>query len=400
MMRIGFKSFSEKFRAAIVVVCAFGLLGLFIGQGCAEPLDLTEIDGQKDQGSQCNEKDRSGCTQDISIVSESPRRMQVVRGNPLQINVVAQGHQLTYQWYKNFEEIDGEDEASFYVETSADGHAGTYHLKITDGYGQYLITEVFNITVVERTNYSIPVILQQPADMTVNVGDLGGMIAITASGDPAPTYQWYKDGVAVAGRTTSVFKFDIYDFDDAGTYRVLVKNSVGEVWSDEAIITIPSCQINGRKILNTQAAVKSSLPGWGKERLVDGDVSTFYSSALSTLGNTTGEHITVFWNVPKTIKKIKLHPRYVGSTAYGFPATYRLYGATTQNHSASWHELGTRAFTTQPSGKSAVVFNFVDSDTTYHALLVNPDTIGTDDRGNYFYQMGEVEVFQVDTNCE
>lgn len=58
---------------------------------------------------------------------------------------------------------------------------------------------------------------------------------VTATGDPAPTYQWYKNDVAISGATSSTLT--IYPFVTA-TYKCKVTNVGGEAWSNDMVITV------------------------------------------------------------------------------------------------------------------------------------------------------------------
>ncbi|WP_161554634.1 immunoglobulin domain-containing protein [Ereboglobus luteus] len=46
---------------------------------------------------------------------------------------------------------------------------------------------------------------------------------------PIPTYQWYKDGVAIAGATESALTISSVTRTDAGRYSVQATNPMGSV---------------------------------------------------------------------------------------------------------------------------------------------------------------------------
>jgi hypothetical protein len=84
---------------------------------------------------------------------------------------------------------------------------------------------------------SAPVILTQPTSATISSG---GNITFTASasGTPAPSYQWKKDGSLLAGATSSTYSISSATKSDAGIYTVVATNSVGSVASNAAALTV------------------------------------------------------------------------------------------------------------------------------------------------------------------
>lgn len=82
-----------------------------------------------------------------------------------------------------------------------------------------------------------PAISTQPVSATVNDGATE-TFAVTASGLPAPSYQWKKDGVAIVGATGSAIVLDDIQTVDAGSYTVVVTNSFGSVTSAAAVLTV------------------------------------------------------------------------------------------------------------------------------------------------------------------
>ncbi len=82
-----------------------------------------------------------------------------------------------------------------------------------------------------------PSFTTQPAAQTA---DLGGTVTFTAAatGTPAPTYQWHKDGVALAGATSAALTLGSLLASDAGAYSVVATNSAGSATSNAAALTV------------------------------------------------------------------------------------------------------------------------------------------------------------------
>jgi formylglycine-generating enzyme required for sulfatase activity len=83
---------------------------------------------------------------------------------------------------------------------------------------------------------SAPVITQQPLSQTVDVGQ-SVTFTVTATGNPAPAYQWRKNGTNIS-ETSDSFTISSAQLTDAGTYRVVVSNSEGNDTSNGAALAV------------------------------------------------------------------------------------------------------------------------------------------------------------------
>jgi nitrogen fixation protein len=86
-------------------------------------------------------------------------------------------------------------------------------------------------------NPAAPSITAQPYGETINAGT-SVVLNVVASGAPPLTYQWFKNGVAIAGATNVTLTIPSAQSIDAGTYTVAVRNSVGAVTSTGATLTV------------------------------------------------------------------------------------------------------------------------------------------------------------------
>lgn len=90
---------------------------------------------------------------------------------------------------------------------------------------------------------SPPQIIQAPADLVVDQGG-SGVFSVTATGFPAPTFQWeYRSSrespwILLPGRVSSSIVLQAVVPSDAGEYRVVVQNSLGSVTSAPAILMV------------------------------------------------------------------------------------------------------------------------------------------------------------------
>jgi hypothetical protein len=63
-------------------------------------------------------------------------------------------------------------------------------------------------------------------------------LTASASGYPAPTLQWYKDGQPIAGATSGTFTLPAATVADAGSYQCIATNGVNSATSSAASINV------------------------------------------------------------------------------------------------------------------------------------------------------------------
>jgi hypothetical protein len=73
--------------------------------------------------------------------------------------------------------------------------------------------------------------------LTVNVGQQMAFSA-TAEGTPPLTWQWLKNGVAIAGATNASYTIASAATTDSGTYRARATNSAGNAESNALTINV------------------------------------------------------------------------------------------------------------------------------------------------------------------
>ncbi len=115
-----------------------------------------------------------------------------------------------------------------------------------------------SLTVVGNSG-TAPAIVSQPASQTVDAGS-NVTLSVTASGSPAPTYQWLKDGVAINGATGASLTFLPVKLGNAGTYAVVVTNSVSSTTSSNAVLTVTT-PLAAAPVITVQPVSQTVAPG-------------------------------------------------------------------------------------------------------------------------------------------
>jgi hypothetical protein len=103
--------------------------------------------------------------------------------------------------------------------------------------GQIIVSGESYLISQSGTLDTAPVITSQPASQAVTVGQTA-TFSVAASGSPAPTYQWLKNGIAITGATAPQFSLPNSQSADAGNYQVSVSNRAGTVASAIAGLTV------------------------------------------------------------------------------------------------------------------------------------------------------------------
>lgn len=98
-----------------------------------------------------------------------------------------------------------------------------------------------------------PIISVEPADVVVAFGQSAQM-SVEVSGTQPFQFQWFLDGNPIQDQTNSVLSVSNSTHKDAGTYKVKITNSEGEVLSDEAHL-----RILDPEIITQPASVEASL---------------------------------------------------------------------------------------------------------------------------------------------
>ncbi len=114
---------------------------------------------------------------------------------------------------------------------------GDYTVKVSNAVGSVL-SNAATLTVVTPAPPTAPVIAQQPRSVWVNAGQ-SAVFAVNASGTGPLTYQWPKNGVAIAGAQSVIFEETSFSMTDhCALYAVTITNAVGSVTSQSVIARV------------------------------------------------------------------------------------------------------------------------------------------------------------------
>ena len=134
----------------------------------------------------------------------------------------------TFQHFKNGVKVG--DGAQYVIQSATPGDAGTYIIHGTNGHGSAVSTPIVVVVLVP------PSVTRDLT--TVMANKKGSATFTTAATGTAVRYRWYKNNKLIPGEVGPVLRITSIKPPDAGTYRVVAYNSVGEDFSEARLIVI------------------------------------------------------------------------------------------------------------------------------------------------------------------
>ena len=173
-------------------------------------------------------------------ITTQPASLAVVAGSEALFAVAARGTEaLSYQWRKNGVAITGANNPLLKLPAVGATDGASYAVVISNAAGT-----VTSQTAVLTVSAGVPpllapTIVTQPSAVSVPSGNTATFAAGVDGSGPF-SFQWLKDGVAVAGETRAVFTLANVAAKNAGAYAVTVRNSVATVTSQAAGLDVTS----------------------------------------------------------------------------------------------------------------------------------------------------------------
>ena len=254
----------------------------------------------------------------LPVIMTHPANQTVAAGQSATFSAAATGNgPITYQWQKNDASIMGATASTYKTPPVTVADSGSkFRVLVSNAAGSTTSNQAM------LTVDTIPAALsitQQPANQTVTVGS-PATLTVVAAGTAPLTYQWQKNGVAVAGATAATYTTPATVLADNGAkFLVVVSNASGNVTSSEAMLTVTAASAamdvvtyhndlartgqNLSESILTTANVNSGTFGKLRSLPVDGkvDAQPLYLDACSNIAGATHnvlyvatEHDTVY----------------------------------------------------------------------------------------------------------
>ena len=187
-------------------------------------------------------------------IVQHPLSVGSLPGKRVSFTVVAESYlnlsALTYQWYFNDQPIAGAaaQKADYsFVVTAA--RAGSYHVVVKDVDGASTPSDPAELVV-----YAKPKFTTQPVGVTLDAGQ-PLTLSTAATGNPAPTFQWFRDNVEIPDATSSTYSVDSVDALDTGRYKVRATSAAGTTFSRVVSVVVRSAPLIVDSPVDTDAFV-------------------------------------------------------------------------------------------------------------------------------------------------
>ncbi len=208
----------------------------------SDPASLTVIDGPVITGQPQNQTNNASTTATFAVTNTGTAP-------------------FSYQWYKmtvtatnaltNGGNISGSTSNVLTVASVLAADEGSYAVTISNPAGT---VESSNALLVVQD----PAILVQPVGVT-NMEGGTVTFSVSAAGTPALSYQWYQDGAPLYGDTNGSLALTNITDSDAGSYTVVVSNSISSVTSAPALLVTVAPLITSQPVSLTVPQGQSAV---------------------------------------------------------------------------------------------------------------------------------------------
>ncbi len=250
-------------------------------------------------------------------ITTQPISQSVNSGGTATFTVAATGNgTLSYQWYNASGAISSATGSSYTT-----GTAGSYYVIVTNTLNGTTTSTKSSTATLTINTAAAPTISTQPVSQTVNAGS-SVTFSVVASGNGTLSYQWYFGGAAISGATSPNYIISSATTANAGSYYVIVTNTVGtstgSTTSSTATLTVnaaptittqPASQtvVLGNSATFTVAAAGSGTLSYqwykgsvGSGTAISGATSASYTIATTTSSSAGSYYVTVTNSVGTT----------------------------------------------------------------------------------------------------
>ena len=169
------------------------------------------------------------------VITGQPQSTTVLVGQAASFRARATGlSPIQFQWRKGGININRATFAAYNLSSSQLSDTGSYDVVITNPGGSVISSPA--LLTVNPPPLTAPKITLQPAPVASYLG-LSATFAVTATGNPLPSYQWLKNGTNIPNATGASYTIASAGTLDAGSYSVVANNSQGSVTSNAAALT-------------------------------------------------------------------------------------------------------------------------------------------------------------------
>jgi hypothetical protein len=166
------------------------------------------------------------------VSGPGPATRSVLAGSNVSFSVQTSGNPTpTLQWLRDGDAIDGQTDATLNLNAVDEGDEGAYSVRVTNAAGA--VTSGTSSLAVGRN----ALITGQPSGSTIAAG-ASFTLRVTATGRPAPTYQWLRNGEPIDDAEGASYVITGASAASAGDYTVRVANEFATEESQVAAVRV------------------------------------------------------------------------------------------------------------------------------------------------------------------
>jgi hypothetical protein len=174
---------------------------------------------------------------DKPVVSQKPVGGVFNSGSSISLSAGVVGiPPISYQWYTNGVPILGATKTNYSKAGATSSDSAAYTLVASNAYG--LGTSV----VAQVTVLLSPTVISDLPGAATNYLSMNERFAVIAGGQEPLSYQWFKGTSRIPSATNAALSLTNLQTLDAGSYKVVITNSVGSITSSVASLTVLDSQ--------------------------------------------------------------------------------------------------------------------------------------------------------------
>ncbi len=247
-------------------------------------------------------------------------------GETINLTADAQGIGLRYQWTHDGNAIPGATSNAYSIASASIATNGAYKVRVRDTCDRDTTFDVATVTA------NIPTLSEVPTSRSACVGE--PTTFRVATGVASPTYQWLRNGTAIAGATSATYTIASVSEADSGDYSVRIgyapctarpyttapaRLSVGRV----DITTQPQSvrvALGGAATFNVTAAGAGLTYQWRKNGVpIAGAVSSSFTIASAGVADTGYYDVVIGGPCTKVSNVVKLSIEGIGAVPGTLP---------------------------------------------------------------------------------
>jgi hypothetical protein len=338
-------------------------------------------------------------------ITAQPASHTVTAGQAATFTVVAAGTApLSYQWQKNGVNVAGASSASYTTPATTTADSGASFDVVVSNTAGTVTSAAATLTVSAVA--VAPTITTQPGNQTVTAGQTATFNVVVAGTAPL-SYQWQKNGVNIAGATSTSYTTAVTATSDSGsTFAVVVTNTAGTVTSAAATLTVNAAAVAptitaqpGNQTVTTGQTATFTLVAAGTAPLsyqwqknganIAGATAANYTTPATTTADSGTSFDVVVSNTAGTVTSsaatLTVNPAPVAPTittqpvnqtvTAGQTATFNVAATGTAPLSYQWRKNGVNIAGATAAGYTTPATTTSDSGATFTAVVSN--TAGT-----------------------